>query len=147
MERGELDGLLEDWFVRIDQKLDGILEDVLDSKRWLASSRFAKHVDELVRADIIALTELHRIADVAARFRTAPQAERRAEENVTLALTMLFDEEMKQILANPPRLHGTWSRIGGFAKEFNASAEMKNRIEVQRLAAVERHHEQLIGVL
>ena len=141
LERGELAGLIEDWFVRIDQKLDGVLEDVLDSKRWLASSRFAKHVDEMVRADYIALTELYRIADVAARFGTAPQAERRTEENVALALTMLFDEEMKRILANPPRLHGTWSRIGGFAKEFNASAETKDRIEAQRLAAVERHHE------
>jgi len=141
LERGELAGLLENWFVQIDQKLDGILEDVLDCKQWLASSRFAKPVHEMVRADFIALTELHRISDVAASFETAQQAEGRKEENVVLVLTMLFDEEMKRILSNPPRLHGTWRRIMGFAKQFNASAETKDRIEVQRLAAIERHHE------
>ena len=141
LERGELAGLLEDWLVRIDENLDGILEDVIDSKRWLASSRFAKRVEEMARADFIALTELYRIVDVAARFDTAPNVEEKNEDNVALALTILFDEVMKRILANPPRLHGTWSRIMEFAKQFGASAETKDRVEDQRLAAIERHHE------
>lgn len=141
LERGELAGLLDDWLGRIDQKLDGILEEVRDSRQWLASSRFAKQVHKMLRADLIALTELHRMSDVAEMIDAASQAKGTTEENVTLALSMLFDEEMKRIDANPPRLHGTWSRIGGFAKEFYASADMKDRIEVRRLAAIERHHE------
>ena len=141
LERGELAGLLDDWLCRIDQKLHGILEDVRDSKQWLASSRFAKQVHEMLRADLTALTELHRMLDVVEMIEAASQAEERTEANVTLALSMLFDEQIKRIDANPPRLHGTWSRIVGLAKEFNASGETKDRIEVQRLAAIERHRE------
>ncbi len=141
LERGEYVGLLDDWLGRIDQRLDGILENVNDSKQWLASSRFAKQVNEMLRADFIALFELHQMMDVAKKIKATLPAEGRTKENLALVLSSLFDEEMKRIDANPPRLHGTWSRIAVFAKEFKASLEVKDRIEVQRLAAGKRHHE------
>lgn len=139
LERGEMAGQLDGWLETIDDKLDAILESLSDVQRWLAKSRFADRVFEMLRNDLRAL---RLVIDVAKALDEIGSQETDANDSASdpVKRATLFDAAVTTAIAASPRLMESWSRIGKIGKRCGASEAVLAEVEKGRLAAIDRHH-------
>ena len=110
LERGEMAGQLDGWLETIDDKLDAILESLSDVQRWVAKSRFAERVFEMLRNDLRAL---RLVIDVAKALDEIGSQETDANDSASdpVKRATLFDAAVTTAIAASPRLMESWSRI------------------------------------
>lgn len=138
LERGEMAGQLDGWLKTINEKLDAILQGLSDVQRWLAKSRFAQRVFEMLRTDLRALML---VIDVANDLDDLDSPEADGDEAASDPIKRaLFDAVVTTAIAASPRLIESWSRIGEIGKQVGSGEAVLAEVEKGRLAAIDRHH-------
>jgi hypothetical protein len=140
LERGRIDGHLDNWFECIEGVLDGVLEDLRDIFDWLGDGDFTRRLLTSLSADIAALHEISGLQRVAASLEAAKDEDAAGFEAVKAALGDILAEQVAKIERDAPRLHGTWSAFQSALRALGAGADIISVVENHRLAALERHH-------
>lgn len=139
LERGEMAGQLDGWLKTINEKLDAILQGLSDIQRWLAKSRFAERVFEMLRTDVRALMLVIDVANALDDL-DSPETDRDGAASDPIERAALFDPVVTTAIAASPRLMESWSRIGKLGKQVGSGEAVLAEVEKGRLAAIDRHH-------
>ncbi|TXL75439.1 ATP-binding protein [Vineibacter terrae] len=141
LARADQTKLLDDFVMRIDEELDGILERLSDVGRWLGERDLLVRVARLLPNDLRALRRARNLRTTFVML--SDQLAKTEGADMTMAeqvFATLCAEELKALKAAPPRIFGTWDEIGRIFESVGATAEVRAALEGKRRTAVKRHH-------
>lgn len=131
---------VEDLVVAIDPLLEGIFDRVEDIRAWLSDGPLAMPVRRLVAQDYEALNAVTKMASILEALDSAEEAlVTGAVDAVSAVRTIFFEDFLKRIEENPPRLHGTWGDVQDVLKRANGPEALLVRLENGRQHALHRH--------
>jgi hypothetical protein len=140
LARADKAQLLDAFIARIDTELEGILEDMADIRWWLGEDDLATRIEKLLPNDgkaIIRAGDLRK----AHTMMQEQLAETGGADQATAAemFARLCAKQLIEFESEPPRLHGTWGRIGQTFKDIGATAEACSAVDAHRLKAIESY--------
>lgn len=130
-ERGCHLQVLHKYIERIDEVLEGILEELIDIEEWLGNSTYAGMIYNLLPCDIKIARSLRDIETHLNEFDSSFR-------DFSSVLDVI-KEFLNSIIKNPPRLYCSWVRIKKFAIRVGADQEVVSIIEDKRMKSFELH--------
>ncbi len=137
LDRAERLELLDDFTLRIDEVLEGILEEPRDAMLWLGKGEYCDRVLGLLQDDLRAVLRARKLCEVKQAIEDAVGAE--GQEKLKEVMDKFFDEEKERILEVPPRIFGSLGEVVNIFKALGANSEILSELDQKRIEAVDVH--------
>lgn len=138
-ERAETLQRLDDFFLRINELLEGILEEPRDIILWLGKGRYSEKLLGLLPMDINAVIRARRLLDVKGMIED--EVGEKGREDLKLVMDKLMEQEMFRIRESPPRLFGSLGEVARIYEGLGAKPEYLSELEEMRKKALAVHQE------